>query len=109
VNEDFRGGETTIEETYESEGQMQRQSQEPLAVTMGGRYSRLNRRLHMKAKTTQKKRPSASDAGMERQYQQIVGAPDPQRIIPEYQSLVQPSPYGIVQTFTTYGAYEDPI
>ncbi len=64
----------------------------------------------MKAKTIQKKRPSASDVHiLERQYQQIVEVLDPQRIIPEYQSLVQPSPYRTVQTVTTYSAYEDPI
>jgi hypothetical protein len=63
----------------------------------------------MKAKTTHKKRRAVNDADMERQYQQIVGTPDPQRIIPEYQSLVQPSPYRTVQTVTTYSAYEDPI
>lgn len=27
----------------------------------------------------------------------------------ENQSLEQPSPYTVVQTFTTYGAYEDPV
>lgn len=27
----------------------------------------------------------------------------------ENQSLEQPSPYQIVKTFTTYGAYEEPI
>jgi hypothetical protein len=63
----------------------------------------------MKAKTTHKKRQAASDADMEKQYQQIVGILDPQRIVPEYQSLVQPSPYRTVQTVTTYSAYEDPI
>lgn len=65
--------------------------------------------LTMKTKATHKRRKNASDADMERQYQQIVGTPDPQRILPEYQSLVQPSPYRIVQTVTTYSAYEDPI
>ncbi len=63
----------------------------------------------MKAKNTNKKRQAASDADMERQYRQIVGILDPQRIVPEYQSLVQPSPYRTVQTVTTYSAYEDPI
>ena len=63
----------------------------------------------MKAKNTHKKRQAASDADMERQYWQIVGILDPQRIVPEYQSLVQPSPYRTVQTVTTYSAYEDPI
>ncbi len=63
----------------------------------------------MKAKISHKKKRASSDADMERQYQQIVAAPDPQRIIPEYQSLVQPSPYRTVQTVTTYSAYEDPI
>ena len=63
----------------------------------------------MKAKNTHKKRQAASVADMERQYRQIVGILDPQRIVPEYQSLVQPSPYRTVQTVTTYSAYEDPI
>ncbi len=63
----------------------------------------------MKVKNTHKKRQAASDADMERQYRQIVGILDPQRIVPEYQSLVQPSPYRTVQTVTTYSAYEDPI
>jgi len=29
--------------------------------------------------------------------------------INENQSLEQPSPYPIIQSFTTYGAYEEPI
>lgn len=63
----------------------------------------------MKAKTAHKKKQATRDADMERQYQRIVETIDPQRIVPEYQSLVQPSPYRTVQTFTTYSAYEDPI
>ena len=64
----------------------------------------------MKATTTRKKRLSSSyDSDLERQYQKIVGTPDPDLLVPEYQSLVQPSPYRSVQTVTTYGAYEDPI
>ncbi len=64
----------------------------------------------MKATTNRKKRLSSShDSDLERQYQEIVGTPDPRLLVPEYQSLVQPSPYRPVQTVTTYGAYEDPI
>lgn len=64
----------------------------------------------MKTTTARKKRlPSSLDTDLERQYREIVGTPDPRIIIPEYQSLVQPSLYRTVQTVTTYSAYEDPI
>ncbi len=63
----------------------------------------------MKTKKTHDKRRAPRSLDMEREYQHIVGIPDPQRIVPEYQSLVQPSPYRTVQTVTTYSAYEDPI
>lgn len=64
----------------------------------------------MKATTTRKKKlASHHDSDLERQYRELVGTPDPQILVPEYQSLVQPTPYRPVQTVTTYGAYEDPI
>ncbi len=46
---------------------------------------------------------------LEREYQKIIENVDDSRIIPAYQTLLQPTPYRAIQTFTTYGAYEDPI
>ncbi|MGE3153398.1 MAG: hypothetical protein AB7G48_04325 [Nitrospiraceae bacterium] len=46
---------------------------------------------------------------LERQYETIAKRVGPTFLRPEDQSLEQPTPYRIVQTVTTYSAYEEPI
>lgn len=47
---------------------------------------------------------------LEQQYEKIVSAyPATNYPSDDNQSLIQPSAYQLVQTFVTYGAYEDPV
>lgn len=63
----------------------------------------------MKHKTAQKVKGSG-DAVLEKRYQELFGKLEhPLIIIPVNQSLEQPNPHRTIQTYVTYGAYEDPV
>ena len=61
------------------------------------------------SKPNKKGKVATLESEFEREYQKIVEEIDIHRVVPEHQSLVQPSPFRPIQTFTTYSAYEDPI
>ena len=63
----------------------------------------------MKRTKSKKEKTSSNESTFETAYRKIVAPSEPFRLISEPESFVQPTPYRVVPTYTTYGAYEDPI
>lgn len=62
----------------------------------------------MKHRVAKKVKDSGA-AILERQYEEMFGPLWHHSVIPSNQSLKQPSPYRTIQTYVTYGAYEEPV
>ena len=56
-----------------------------------------------------KKKEGNNKPGLERQHETMLRKWEPIFVLPENESLEQPTPYRVVQTVTTYSAYEEPI
>jgi hypothetical protein len=56
-----------------------------------------------------KRGKSSQEVNLQKQYQTLFQGMDTSKIIPTNRTLEQPNAYQDIRTFTTYGAYQDPI